>query len=85
MNFLFSIFPRHNCGYDLWFGIGPLGLCQRGSDTLAVSILLKYNTNINQTAWVANWGCELGNNPSYNESDEIMVSFMMYTVSDSDK
>ena len=24
-------------------------------------------------------------NPSYNESDEIMVSFMMYMVSDSDK
>jgi hypothetical protein len=24
-------------------------------------------------------------NPSYNESDEIMVSFMMYLVSDSDK
>jgi hypothetical protein len=25
------------------------------------------------------------NNPSYNESGEIMVSFVMYTVSDSDK
>jgi hypothetical protein len=24
-------------------------------------------------------------NPSYNESDEIMVSFMMYLVSNSDK
>jgi hypothetical protein len=24
-------------------------------------------------------------NPSYNESNEIMVSFMMYMVSDSDK
>ena len=24
-------------------------------------------------------------NPPYNESDEIMVSFMMYTVSDSNK
>ena len=35
--------------------------------------------------WDVTEGCELVSNPSYNESDEIMVSFMMYTVSDSDK
>jgi hypothetical protein len=52
---------------------------------LAVSILMKYNTNIKQTAWGANWGCELVSNPSYNESGEIIVSFVMYTVSSSDK
>ena len=35
--------------------------------------------------WDATEGCKLVSNPSYNESDEIMVSFMMYMVSDSDK
>jgi hypothetical protein len=45
-------------------------------DVLAVSILMKYNTNINQTAWVANWGCELVSNPSYKMGigDELLVS-----------
>ena len=46
---------------------------------------MKYNTDIKQTAWGANWGCELVSKPSYNESGEIMVSFVMYTVSDSNK
>ena len=44
-------------------------------DTLAVSILMKYNTNINQTAWVANWGCELVSNPSYKWRLVIIMSW----------
>ena len=35
--------------------------------------------------WDATEGCKSVSNPSCNECDEIMVSFMMYMVSDSDK
>ena len=49
---------------------------------LAVPLMVKKPL---KHCWDATEGCKLMSNPSCNECDEIMVSFMMYTVSNSDK
>jgi hypothetical protein len=51
-------------------------------DTLAVPLMVNKPL---KHCWDVTEGCELVSNPSCNECDEIMVSFMMYMVSDSDK
>jgi hypothetical protein len=49
-----------------------------------LAVPLMVNKPLNH-CWDATEGCKLVSNPSYNECDEIMVSFMMHMVSDSDK
>jgi hypothetical protein len=52
------------------------------TDMLAVPLIVNKPL---KHCWDATEGCKWVSNPSYNECDELMVSFMMYTVSDSNK